>query len=88
MLVSGLVDYAHQNAIATYTGVAEQSWFEQIQTFGWNCSALGRPCRHGSKSLVALRIDIDADTIPAMSRARIYRVPPRMAAATPSRVAA
>ena len=88
MLVSALVDYALSHGIATYTGVAEQSWFDQIKTFGWACNALGRTRRYGSQNLVALRIDIDAGTVPAMVDAGIYSDPMLATEAAPTQVAA
>ncbi|MBJ7500901.1 MAG: autoinducer synthase, partial [Sphingopyxis sp.] len=42
-LLVGLADYALANGIAAYTGVAELSWFRQVETFGWDCKALGAP---------------------------------------------
>ena len=72
-LVSGLALTAVANGIATYTGVAESSWLDQIQDFGWRCRALGQPKVAGSQRLAALRIDIDRDTMAALSRNGIYR---------------
>lgn len=62
MLLAGLVDYALENGISTYTGVAELPWFRQIQTFGWDCRALGDPILHGGRALVGLAIGIDTGT--------------------------
>jgi acyl-homoserine lactone synthase len=67
-LISALVDYALSAGIATYTGVAEQGWFEQIMTFGWDCSALGRSI----DGLGAMRIDITATTPDALRTSGIY----------------
>jgi len=72
-LVSGLVITAMANGILTYTGVAEQSWLNQIMTFGWRCRALGTPRQAGDRMLAALRIDIDAGTIGALAASGIYR---------------
>lgn len=88
MLVSALVDYALSHGIATYTGVAEQGWFDQIKTFGWACNALGGTRRYGSQSLVALRIDIDVGTVPAMVDAGVYRDSMIANKAAPTQVAA
>ncbi len=62
LLLRGIVDYALANGIRTYTGVADLSWFRQVQGFGWDCRALGTPSIDRGRSLVALRIDIDEDT--------------------------
>jgi N-acyl-L-homoserine lactone synthetase len=61
-LVSTLARYALENGIATYTGVAELSWLQQILAFGWRCRPLGLPRTIGGRTLGALRIDIDAQT--------------------------
>lgn len=61
-LVSALAEYALENGIATYTGVAELSWLQQILAFGWRCRPLGLPQVIGGRTLGALRIDIDLDT--------------------------
>jgi acyl-homoserine lactone synthase len=61
-LVSGLAQYALENGIAVYTGVAELSWLQQILAFGWRCRPLGLPRVIDGRTLGALRIDIDAET--------------------------
>ncbi|WP_332817684.1 acyl-homoserine-lactone synthase [Sphingopyxis sp.] len=63
MLLVALADYALANGIASYTGVAERTWFDQIAIFGWDCSALGAPRVHEGRPLVALHIFIDETTI-------------------------
>lgn len=70
-LLVGLAEFALANGIATYTGVAELPWFRQIQTFGWDCRALGEPVLHRGQALVGLRIDIDASTVAKLARAGI-----------------
>jgi len=61
-LVARLVDYALDHGISAYSAIAEMGWFHQILTFGWHCRPLGLPQRIGGSVLVALRIDITADT--------------------------
>jgi len=61
-LVSGLAQYALENGIAVYTGVAELNWLQQILAFGWRCRPLGLPQVIDGRTLGALRIDIDAET--------------------------
>ena len=61
-LLVGLADYALANGIAAYTGVAELSWFRQVESFGWDCKALGEPVLYRGEALVALRITIDEST--------------------------
>jgi len=68
-LLVGLVEFALANDVTTYTAVAELPWFRQIQTFGWDCRALGEPAQHRGQALVALRIDVDASTLAKLSDA-------------------
>lgn len=70
-LLVGLADYALENGIASYTGVAELSWFNQIATFGWDCVALGSSRVHEARALVALQIGIDGTTIGKLAAAGI-----------------
>lgn len=58
-LLVALVDHALACGIRSYTGVAELGWFRKVERFGWQCRALGVPCEHEGRQLVALRIDID-----------------------------
>ena len=51
-------DYALENGIRTYTGVAEMGWLQQILAFGWRCRPLGLPRIIDGRMLGALRIDI------------------------------
>ena len=62
LLVSGLVRYALDRGIETYSGVAEIGWLQQILAFGWRCRPLGLPRRIQGRMLGALRIDIDGET--------------------------
>jgi len=70
-LLVGLAEFALANKIRTYTGVADLRWFRQIQTFGWDCLALGSPVLHRGQALVGLRIDIDESTIATLAGAGI-----------------
>ena len=74
-LVSGLVDYALLRGIATYTGIAEMAWLQQILAFGWVCRPLGLPRIRNGKMLGALRIDISAETPTLLARNGIYTAP-------------
>lgn len=76
LLVSGLVRYALENRIATYTGVAEMGWLQQILAFGWRCRPLGLPRHFGGRMLGALRIDISAETPALLAANGIYRPVP------------
>ncbi len=71
-LVAGLVDYALEQRIATYTGVAELAWLQQILAFGWRCRPLGLPRVSGGRTLGALRIDITAETPALLADNGIY----------------
>lgn len=74
-LVSALALFAREQGIETYTGVAELEWLRQIMAFGWDCRLLGSPRVHGRTTLGALRIDIDADTIPSLERTGTFAEP-------------
>ena len=75
-LVSALVRYALENNVATYTGVAEMGWLQQILAFGWRCRPLGLPRPVDGKLLGALRIDISTDTPGLLEANGIYRPAP------------
>ena len=70
-LLVGLVEHALAHGIATYTGVAELSWFRQIETFGWDCRLLGETAIHDGRALVALTLAIDAGTLARLATAGI-----------------
>ncbi|QUM74221.1 autoinducer synthase [Sphingopyxis granuli] len=70
-LLVGLVDHALAHGITTYTGVAELSWFRQVQDFGWRCRMLGETAIHDGRALVALAISIEADTLARLAEAGI-----------------
>lgn len=72
-LVSALVDYALENDIAAFTGVAEMGWLQQILAFGWRCRPLGLPRRLCGTMLGALRIDISPETPALLAANGIYR---------------
>lgn len=70
-LVRGLVDFALENRITTYTGVAEPGWLRQIMNFGWEARALGPNRFINGMLLAALRIEIAADSHARLDRAGI-----------------
>lgn len=74
-LVSALADYALANGIATYTGVAELGWLEQVLKFGWRSAPLGPPQRIGGRMLGALRIEITPDTPALLAASGIHAAP-------------
>jgi acyl-homoserine lactone synthase len=71
ILLVGLVDHALAHGIATYTGVAELSWFRQVEQFGWDCGLLGDPAIHDGRALVALAIAIDSGTLAKLAETGI-----------------
>ena len=75
-LVSGLVRYALENGVDTYTGVAEMGWLQQILAFGWRCRPLGLPRLVDGKLLGALRIDVSDETPALLEENGIYRPAP------------
>ncbi|WP_343517803.1 acyl-homoserine-lactone synthase [Sphingomonas sp.] len=70
-LVAALAEYALAHGIAAYTAIAEMPWFQQILAFGWRCRPLGLPQVMDGTMLVALRIEIDADTPAQLAAAGI-----------------
>jgi len=72
-LVSALVDYALEHRIRQYTGVAEGAWFQQILSFGWECRPLGLPAAQAGSDLIAMAINVDAQTPAKMAAAGVYR---------------
>lgn len=71
-LISALVDNALETGLSGYTAVAGPSWYRQIADFGWDCRPLGNEQLVGHETLVALQIEIAADTPAALARAGIY----------------
>jgi len=61
-LVSALAWHALEHGIATYTGVAEIGWLQQILAFGWACRPLGVPARLACGTIGALAIEIGPET--------------------------
>lgn len=61
-LVVSLAEHALANGIDVYSAVAEMGWFQQVLAFGWRCRPLGLPQMVDRTTLIALRIEIDADT--------------------------
>lgn len=61
-LVTALVQHALAEGVTDYTAVANLAWYRQISDFGWKCRALGPPRYIDGECLLALHIQIDADT--------------------------
>jgi N-acyl-L-homoserine lactone synthetase len=61
-LVTALVQHALAEGVTDYTAVANLAWYRQIADFGWKCQALGPPRYIDGECLLALHIQIDADT--------------------------
>lgn len=70
-LVTALVEHALGAGITSYTAIAEMPWFQQILAFGWRCRPLGLPRVVDGTMLIALRIEIDADTPAQLAAAGI-----------------
>ncbi len=71
-LVTGLVHYALDHGIRSYTGVAEIGWLQQILAFGWDCRPLGLPQATGGRMIGALQIDIDSSSLAKLAAAGIH----------------
>jgi acyl-homoserine lactone synthase len=70
-LVAALAEHALAHGLTAYTAIAEMPWFQQILAFGWRCRPLGLPRVIDGTMLVALRIEIDADTPAQLAAAGI-----------------
>jgi acyl homoserine lactone synthase/acyl-homoserine lactone synthase len=70
-LVTALAEYALEHGITDYVGIAEPVWLGQIMAFGWTCSPLG-PVGETSGNVAALRIRIDATTLPGLQETGVY----------------
>lgn len=62
VLVHGIANYALEQGITRYVGVAETAWREQILGFGWEARALGPIGMVGGMRLGALQIEIRSET--------------------------
>lgn len=71
-LVTALVEHALRSGITDYTAVANMAWYRQIMAFGWKCQALGPSRKVGGESLIALHIQIDAQTRQELAATGIY----------------
>ncbi|MCM8731088.1 acyl-homoserine-lactone synthase [Hephaestia sp. GCM10023244] len=71
-LVTVLAEYALENGISGYTGVADLDWFDQVRRFGWTCEPLGQPVDHGGRWLTGLHIAVEPDTIERLRRGNVY----------------
>lgn len=74
-LVTALAEHALRTGITEYTGVAEQTWFEQIMRFGWQCAPLGKAVHVDGHVLVGLHIRIDDRTLDGLRSTGIYAPP-------------
>ena len=71
-LVTALVEHALQAGITDYTAIANMAWYRQIAAFGWKCRALGPSRDFNGESLIALHIQIDAQTREKLAANSIY----------------
>jgi acyl-homoserine lactone synthase len=71
-LVSAMVDYAIDQGIHAFTGVAEHNWLQQVLDFGWRCKPLGQPREIGGRMLGAIRIEIEENTPALLAWNNIY----------------
>lgn len=63
MLATMLVRHALSTGIRGYTAVTDMGFLSRVAAAGWRCRALGPPRVHGSGTIGALMIDIDADSL-------------------------
>lgn len=82
VLVHGIANYALEQGITRYVGVAEPAWREQILGFGWEAHALGPIGTVGGMCLGALQIEIRPETPALLAASGIQpQVPPAEAKA-------
>jgi acyl-homoserine lactone synthase len=74
-LVLAIAQYAIDQRIRTYCGVAELGWYQQILAMGWRCRPLGCPRIVEGRTLGALEIEIDGDTLGLLARQGIGDLP-------------
>ncbi len=73
-LIIALARFALDQGIATYVGVAERAWLDQILALGWDCSLLGPPKTIGGRTLGAMRIDVREDSVTALEAAGLRAI--------------
>lgn len=71
-LVTAVVEHALAHGITDYTAVANMAWYRQISSFGWKCRTLGPSQSVNGETLVALHIEIDAQTRHQLTQKGIY----------------
>lgn len=63
MLATMLVRHAVATRLVGYTAVTEVGFLSRVAAAGWRCRALGLPREHGSTTIGALMIEIDAASL-------------------------
>ncbi len=82
LLALALVEFALLNGIDDYVLVAESARVPALLSVGWRVTPLSLPTEYAGETIEALRIHIDAETLPRM-RARLgYEGPVLSTAAT------
>jgi N-acyl-L-homoserine lactone synthetase len=74
-IVTALTEYALLQDLAGYTLVSDVDFLQRIISTGWRCEMLGMPERCGADMVAALRVHIDAATIPELRKRGIYTSP-------------
>ena len=80
-LILAIARYAIDHRIRSYCGVAEFGWFQQILALGWRCRPLGFPRTVDGRTLGALEIEIDGNTLALLAEQGIGSVEPLASAA-------
>lgn len=85
-IICAMAEYGLLCGFEGYTLLTEMSFLSRIAALGWRCEMLGMPQPHAGQLLGALRLLLDADTIPSLRRSGVYSGPvlttsrPRLAA--------
>ncbi|WP_428406832.1 acyl-homoserine-lactone synthase [Hyphococcus sp.] len=74
ILARGIIDYAKQADVASYTAVCHMAFLSELLSAGWRCTPLGLPQSAGGAPAGAVEIHMDDDTAGLL--AANWRCPP------------
>ncbi|MGH6783391.1 MAG: acyl-homoserine-lactone synthase [Sphingomicrobium sp.] len=80
-LVLAIAQYALDHRVRSYCGVAEFGWYQQVLAMGWRCRPLGYPMIVEGRTLGALEIEIDGNTLGLLAEEGIGAFQPLASAA-------
>lgn len=74
ILARGIIDYARQSGVESYTAVCHMAFLSELLSAGWRCTPLGLPRPAGGAPAGAVEIHMDDDTAGLL--AANWRCPP------------